>query len=598
MTNFRSEKAQSESPAASQDELPLYSPRRDDGLLIRFGACVAACALILWTGDSQSEGMIQVGPNLLQEMPTSVWSAFEALAWRLWPLLALAAVQYAFILSCAPLEAVNYDLITVESCIARHPRRICAGIIGTALILSLLGVWDLRAFPNSGDEYSYLFGARTFLAGRLWNSAPENPQFFATYHILIFSGKWVSKYEPGWAAILAMGHRLGLPFWAVNPILGAALLALIVKTAWRYEGGLAAAVAAALVGLSPFYVFMTASYFNSISAAVFGASFVYFALEYLERPRALPALCAGAMLGALGLVRPFDVFIFALPFAGALLLRNDRRGFAFAPLIVLGGCPFLGALSLYYDIVGGSPFVPLVKIYGPDLGLGLFPVLDSNGEVYGPGITFAEAVDQIVILAEWTSPMLVVLNAVAMIWRGRRRTLRFTDWIFSANVLLYMLHAGSGADQYGSRYYFESYPYFVLTIAAAADDLFRHRAGTRCCRIAAAAVLSHVAALSVNLVMLMCFMRPIIDKRMDLYDQVEHDHLENAIVILRSSLGTTDSSPSRNLTRNGIALSGSVIYALDPGVALPVLKSMFPHRKFYVYDRAQGNQRRTLRSLE
>lgn len=169
MTNFRSEKAQSESPAASQDELPLYSPRRDDGLLVRFGACVAACAFILWTGDSQSEGMVQVGPNLLQEMPTSVWSAFEALAWRLWPLLALAAVQYAFILSCAPLGAVNNDLITVESCITRHPRRICAGIIGTALILSLLGVWDLRAFPNSGDEYSYLFGARTFLAGRLWN---------------------------------------------------------------------------------------------------------------------------------------------------------------------------------------------------------------------------------------------------------------------------------------------------------------------------------------------------------------------------------------------------------------------------------------------
>jgi hypothetical protein len=159
-----------------------------------------------------------------------------------------------------------------------------------------------------------------------------------------------------------------------------------------------------------------------------------------------------------------------------------------------------------------------------------------------------------------------------------------------------MLHATSGGDRYGPRYYIETYPYFVSTIAAA--DVFRQQSGTRCCRIAAGAILSHLTALGVNLVMLLYFMRPIIDGRMDLYDQVARNRLDNAVVIIRSSPGSADSLEPLDLTRNGVELGGPVICALDPVQKLPAVKSMFPNRKFFVYDRTQGAPSGTLTPLD
>ena len=432
-------------------------------MLVGWGAAfVAACGLIMWAGDSQRHGMIGAPDSLNLT--------------RLWPLVALLIVAFVFIRAFARIETIDVQISQATAWIVRHRRAIYAAGLCVALCGSLLAVWDLRAFPSSGDEYSYLFGAHTFLAGRLWNPAPANPQLFATPHILIFGGKWVSKYEPGWAAVLAAGHWLGLPFWAINPLLGVVLLIIVLKIALRCEGALVGAIALTLIVISPFYIFMTASYFNHVICAVFGASFVYFALAYLEKPGLRPALCAGAALGTLGLVRTFDVFIFAFPFAAAILLGRERRQLALAPLIVLGGSPFVVALLFYNDAITGSPFLPLAKLYAPALRLGLFPV-DDWGHTYPAFKTLGQAATLIGNLAEWTSPVILIAHSSAMYWRGRQGKLRFYDWIFYANVAFYMLHPGTGSDRYGPRFYFESYPYFILTIGAAVVDFMRR---TRC----------------------------------------------------------------------------------------------------------------------
>jgi hypothetical protein len=56
-------------------------------------------------------------------------------------------------------------------------------IFGTAFGASLLLVWVLRAFPNSADEYGYIYEADTLLAGRLWNPLPPHHEFFSFLHI-------------------------------------------------------------------------------------------------------------------------------------------------------------------------------------------------------------------------------------------------------------------------------------------------------------------------------------------------------------------------------------------------------------------------------
>src|SRR5262249_17464423 len=65
-------------------------------------------------------------------------------------------------------------------------------IIGTSFAATLLFVWVLRAFPNSADEYGYIYGAETLLAGRLWNPLPLHHEFFSFLHIFEKDGKWVS----------------------------------------------------------------------------------------------------------------------------------------------------------------------------------------------------------------------------------------------------------------------------------------------------------------------------------------------------------------------------------------------------------------------
>ena len=53
----------------------------------------------------------------------------------------------------------------------------------------------LQEFPNSADEYAYVFQADTFGAGRLWNPTLARPlqEFFQFNHVAQRDGKWLQK---------------------------------------------------------------------------------------------------------------------------------------------------------------------------------------------------------------------------------------------------------------------------------------------------------------------------------------------------------------------------------------------------------------------
>ena len=59
------------------------------------------------------------------------------------------------------------------------PWRHCGSTILLAFFGCLLAGWAGGvSWPNSGDEYSYVFLADTFRAGRLWNPPPPDPLLF------------------------------------------------------------------------------------------------------------------------------------------------------------------------------------------------------------------------------------------------------------------------------------------------------------------------------------------------------------------------------------------------------------------------------------
>jgi hypothetical protein len=372
------------------------------------------------------------------------------------------------------------------------------------------------------------------------------------------------------------------------------LLFALFKLGQRRDGALGGVLAVALVAFSPFFLFNAGSYFNHVPAAAAGLLFCWAGMAFLDRPRTSNAFLAGAALGMLGLIRPLDAPLFALPFFVECCWRGHRRRYLNMPTVIIGGLPFLAGLLLYYYAISGS-IMPGPGEASP-VKLGLFGV-DEAGNRLTPLDELQLVVTRIVMLVQWTSPLLMLGYAAALVWLGARRRLRFTDFVLPLFVIAYFLVPFTGGNQYGPRYYFEAWPLLVLTIVSALTPLLRDETRPRLPLIAGGLVIGHIVVCLANAVAIALFLRTLVDERMDLYDQARAQHLHDAIVIVRSPTSRTAPMAPRDLTRNGIALDGVVIYALDIPERLNDLRQIFRQRRFYVYEREPLADKGTLRPL-
>lgn len=475
-----------------------------------------------------------------------------------------------------------------------------AAIAGLAIAIGFAGalaaVWILRAFPNSSDEYDYLFAAKTILAGRLWNPAPPLPDLFAFYNLAVWHGMWFSVYPPGWPALLAAIMALQLPAWLAGPLAGGLLLFLVLKLGQRRDGAPGGILAVAVLALSAFFVFNAGSYFNILPAAAAGALFCWAGLEFLDRPRFLAAITAGAALGALGMIRPVDVVFFGLPFAVEFLCRARRRHWLFAGAIILAGLPFLAALLFYNKAAIGS-FIPGILSSGRQLAVGR-AAANALGRPLPPVGALHLAVARIIMFAEWTSPLLVFAYVAALPWVLVRRRASFIDFLFPAFLIGFAFIPLDGGNQYGPRYYFEGFPFLVLTIVSALVPLLRD--AKRPCRadLAASFLFAHIAVAMAAIVVNGLVMRALVDQRMDVYDQVRARHLQDAVVVIASPTSPLRVMWARELTRNGIAVGvRPVLYVRDLPDELDKLRRRYPARRFYVYKRRPLSPKGSLRRL-
>ena len=458
-------------------------------------------------------------------------------------------------------------------------------IIGASFAASLLLVWALRAFPNSADEYGYIYEAETFLAGRLWNPLPPHHEFFSFLHVFEKDGKWVSEYPPGWSIMLAAGRLLYLPYWLVCPIVGTVLLFAVWKLGQRQNGALGGILAALLVGCSPFFLFNAASYFNIVPTAAMGLLFCWAMLDFLDGSNVSNALCAGAALGMVGLIRSYDAVVLAAPFAVQFLRVARRRHYAFSPYIIAAGLPFLTVLLLSQFAITGSALTPITTWGYPKFKLGLFPSYE-NGEQTTPLMQLSFAVFNIVDLARWTSWMLVIGYIAAFIWKYRTRQLWLLDFIFPWVVAAYLLYVGLGGNRYGPRMYLIGYPFLVLTIVSALAPVLENKGEPKRAAFAGTLLSVHFATCIAVTIVFAIFFRDVVDARMNMYDQVVAQRLHNAVVIVHSGGGAYLPFTPKDLTRNGIAIGDQdVIYALDIRGRMSELREMFPDRAFYLFSR-------------
>jgi hypothetical protein len=127
-------------------------------------------------------------------------------------------------------------------------------------------------------------------------------------------------------------------------------------------------------------------------------------------------------------------------------------------------------------------------------------------------------------------------------------------------VMSYLLFPSWMGNAYGPRYYFDAYPFLVLTVVSAAAAWFpEQRNGSIQAGVAAALGSAVIMAVCAYPSLAYQFHR-IVNERMEPFDLVANAHLSNSIVIIGSPTGSAYPMwmHSRDLTRNGIHLSGSV----------------------------------------
>ena len=369
-------------------------------------------------------------------------------------------------------------LAALPGALAAHWREVALVVSVAGFAGSLAVVWALRAFPNSADEYAFLFEANSFLAGRLWNPLPPLHEFFSFLHITEADGKWVALYPRGWPMLLAGVRLFALPFWLACPLAGIVLLFAVFKLGQRQDGPLGGILALSFVALSPFFLFNAGSYFTHVPAAAAGVLFCWMAADFLDRPRFSRGFLAGVALGILGLIRVLDPLLFGLPFLFAFVWRAGRRHYVLAPSIIFGGLPFLAALLVFYGITSGSILPKIASSEAPLLKFGLYSV-DENGRPHTPLDQLGLAVRFMGELAVFTSPLLLLGYFAALAWKAVRRSLNFFDFIFPVTVAAFLLVPFNGGNRYGPRYYFEAFPFLVLTTVSALVPLLQNRARPR-----------------------------------------------------------------------------------------------------------------------
>jgi hypothetical protein len=254
--------------------------------------------------------------------------------------------------------------------------------------------------PAYHDEYSYLFQAKTFLAGRTWfPTHPRAPQFFDQMHVLNDDGRYASRYFPGTGAWLAPFVSLGQPHW--GHWLAGALAAFFMVWSGRELGGNGVGLAAGLLtavspGMAVFSNLLLAHHPTLAGLSVF----LYAFLRMLRTRSTVCAAIAGCGLTFAMLCRPMTAAGFAFPFGiwfVVWLLRgrgSESRGRGVATLAALA-LPLAGGfvlLFLYNRSITGSgwttPYAVYEEIYAPRQRYGFYNV-DRGAPHAGPKVRTA-----------------------------------------------------------------------------------------------------------------------------------------------------------------------------------------------------------------
>jgi hypothetical protein len=336
------------------------------------------------------------------------------------------------------------------------------------LFTAALAVLVYQRQPHLADEVAYLYQARLFADGAATTAAPPAPAGFELYLFELDGSRWYPTTPPGWAALLAVGVRLGVP-WLVDPVLAGFNVLLAYLLLGELYDRRTARIAVLLLCASPWALYMGMNFMthtSTLTCALVGSVAV---TRARRTGRSAWGWLAGAAAGLASLIRPLDgLTIAALLGVWAIGIGGSRlRLPALAGLVL--GCGIVAAAVLPFDqlLTGHATTFPLMAYtdkhfgvnsnalgFGPDRGLG-WPLVPFPGHSpLGSAVNaLLNAASLNVELFGWSAGSLLF---VALLVAGRG--LRKPDYLMLAAIAatfgVHIFYWFSGGPDFGPRYWF------------------------------------------------------------------------------------------------------------------------------------------------
>ena len=323
-----------------------------------------------------------------------------------------------------------------------------------ALAYTAAAIW-----ANSGDEYGYLYVARTLLHWRTYNPPPPVPELFDFSWIGIRDGKMASQLPPGGPAVLSPFVAMHIAPLA-NPLLTVALGVLLLACLRQLKASAPTSSAlVALIMLSPFTLFNGASLFNHMQAAVAVMAICWLQLRDEANEGIWNRFLIGFFL-SIGLVTRPEVFaITAFVLGIDYLVRQRLRSFRALPPLIAGTLPVTALWLAYNYSITGNPLLPTY-------------VWSHFGSVRFEVGSLRAFINMTTLLLRFSSAALLLLYVLALWTRLRSGAARFFDLLFPAAVLFFEFFPNAAGHQYGPRYWFFAWPTIALTIGSTLSARF------------------------------------------------------------------------------------------------------------------------------
>ncbi|GMR11929.1 MAG: hypothetical protein BMS9Abin29_0115 [Gemmatimonadota bacterium] len=398
----------------------------------------------------------------------------------------LVGVLLAALLKDGPLRAVSRrvgDLL----CAPKLPVFATAmSVLAAALALLTWRYLYLGLFTNV-DEIASTIQARYMAAGSLAGVLPVVPEAWLIPNTLLVDQGWVSQYPPTHLAFLALFIAMDTP-WLVGAVSLGAIAGLVALSLPRLlpDRPATARLAALLVAVSPFLVFLGGGALSHLSAGALGSLVLYSALRARDG-RASWGVLTGAAIGAMVSSRPLIGLILGglftlgiwVPKAASAAADHSNDGMGpsspwllrRAAATLIGGAPFAVLLGWFnYRLFGGITTFGYLAAFGSDHGLGFHR--DPWGYPYGLteaiGFTSTDTLAVGVQFLETSIPLTALVGLYLLIApRLPKGVPLLIAWALLPVVgnLVYWFHA--------TRMLFEAAPAWIALAALGAVELSR-----------------------------------------------------------------------------------------------------------------------------